>query len=171
MSQTSKRAQIFSIDLIMSAVIFIALIIITTSVFYFYSLRIEDAIVNEDLQIKSMQITDLLIKTKGAPYNWEDDPNNVNIIGLVTSDRKFSTVKLREFVKLDENTIKEKFNIEGFNFYLTLKDLNGALYGIGDGDTSEVGTKPDLTAKNIITIKRIGLYNGQKSFMEFTLWK
>ena len=42
---------------------------------------------------------------------------------------------------------------------------------MGDEDFSEVGIKPNINAKNVITIKRIGLYNGQNSFMEFTLWE
>jgi len=171
MSKTSKGGQIFSIDMVISASIFI--IVITTVIFiwYSYSLRLEENIKNEDLQIKAFQISELLIKQRGIPYEWEKESNKVKVLGLVSSDRTFSTKKLREFVKLNKSSIKEKLNIENYDFYFSLKDLNGALFQLGDENPSEAGTKPTQNAKNVINIKRMGLYGDQEVIMEFTLWK
>lgn len=167
----SKRGQVFSTDLVLSVSIFIILLLIVISFFYFYSLRISDAIKNEDLKFKALQISDVLAKSGGEPGNWESDPTNADVLGLAVSDRTFTTVKVKEFVKLDEDVIKNKLNIESFNFYFSLKDPNGALYDISDGDFSEVGSKPSLEAKKIVTIKRIVTYGGQEAFMEFSIWE
>ena len=165
-----KKAQIFSTDLMISASIFISLIIILISTFYFYSIRIRDNVKNEDLYIKTIQISDILLKTAGIPSDWETNSNNTKNIGLIDSDRIFSTSKIREFVNLSINTTKEKLNIEGYNFYFSLKDSNGALYNLTNS-FSETGIKPSLNAKWIIIIKRIGIYGGQKAYAEFILWE
>ena len=76
-----------------------------------------------------------------------------------------------EFVKLDEDDVKDKLNIENVNFYFSLKDPQGALYAVGSGEFSEAGSKPNLEAKNVVAIQRIGVYSGQDAFMEFILWE
>ena len=92
MLRTYKKAQLFSTDLFISASIFLVLIISVIAFFTFYSVRVDETIKNEDLNLRTLQITDLLLKSEGLPYNWEDDPGNLQIIGLVSDDRIFSTV-------------------------------------------------------------------------------
>ena len=171
MLKTYKKGQLFSTDLFISASIFLVLIISIIAVLTLYSVRFDETIKNEDIVLRALQITDILLKSEGEPYDWENNPGDVNVFGLVTSDRMFSTSKVREFVKLNENDVRDKLNVENVNFYFSLKDPQGALYAVGSGEFSEAGSKPSLEAKNVVAIQRIGVYSGQDAFMEFILWE
>lgn len=166
----SKKAQIISTDLMISAVIFILLISFVFLTISRYQTSINENIASHDINIKALQISDLLIKSRGEPTNWEDDISKLNTPGLASRDRTLLITKITEFLDLDYSIIKEKFNIENFDFYFALKELNGALAEI-DESPIEAGLKPELNATNVVTIKRIVLYGGNEKQVEVTLWK
>lgn len=168
MSVMYEKGQVFSLDAVMSIVIFMFLILILISSWYFYILRLDDNVKDDDLQFKTFQVSELLMKKIGYPSNW--DNTNVQILGLVSNPRIISATKLQEFVEMSESDIKERLNIENFNFYFSLKDYNGAMFVVGS-DFSEVGTKPGIGAENVFTLRRIGIYGGEEVVLEFVLWK
>jgi hypothetical protein len=166
----SKKAQIISIDLIISVIIFIILISFVFLTISRYQTSINENIASQDINVKALQISDLLVKSSGEPSNWEDDVSKLNTIGLASRDRSLHISKITEFLELDYNLTKEKFNVETFDFYFALKELNGALVEIDD-DNIEKGLSAGLNATNVVTIKRIVLYGGNEKRVEFTLWK
>ena len=165
-----KKGQVFSTDLMMSAIIFIILISFLFFTMTKYQSKINEAIKSDDMGLKTLQISDLLVESTGDPVSWEKDISKLNVIGLVSSDRKLSDSKLQEFIKLSYNTTKDKFNIMAFDFYFILKDINGATTQINN-TLIKSGKTPNLDAKNIITIKRLVLYGQNEKILEFTLWK
>ena len=165
-----KRGQIFSTDLIISATIFIILISFIFFIFTRYQAKLNENINSNDIGIKAIQISDLIVQSNGDPSNWEKDSSKINTIGLVSNDRKISGSKVLEFIKLNYNTTRDKFNIRSFDFYFILKELNSASTSI-NGTIIKSGKFPNSAAKNIITIKRLVLYGQNEKVMEFTLWK
>ena len=166
----SKKAQIISTDLMISVVIFILLSSFVFLTIFRYQAKINENIASQDINVKALQISDLLVKSSGEPSNWEDDTSKLNTPGLASRDRSLHISKITEFLDLDYNLTKEKFNVENLDFYFALRELNGNLVEINEEDVKK-GLNPGLNATNVVTIKRIVLYGGEEKHAEFTLWK
>jgi len=170
MLKMHKKAQIFSTDLIISAAIFMILISFVFFTFSRYQTKIDDSIRIQDMNLKALQITELLVKSSGEPVNWEENVSKLNIAGLVSSDRRLLESKITEFIELEYNTTKEKLKIMPYEFYFALKEINGGVAKI-NGEEAEKGIKPNLTSKNVLTIKRMVLYGQNEKIIEFTIWE
>ncbi|MBI2499527.1 hypothetical protein HYV88_04770 [Candidatus Woesearchaeota archaeon] len=166
----SKKGQVQSLDLFISATVFIILLVTLILVWDNFSKRLDNKIAYEDLSEKAIKITDILVETRGVPDKWENDADKVNVIGLVSNDRVLSSNKIEEFIDMEYDDVRELFNIEAYDFYFRIIDSNGALIQVHDNDV-ELGNKPSLSSKFVITIQRIVLNGGSEVVLEFTLWE
>ncbi len=164
----SKKAQLATMDFLGSIVIFVFLIITIILVWDLYNLRLNSNLENEETVFKLVKITDLLVETQGIPTNW--NTTNVQVIGLTSKDRKFDSNKLYLFKNLQYNKTRELFNIENYDFYFKITDLNGALIS-ANNQFIEIGPQPEVDNDSIITIRRFALYGSQKVILEFSVWK
>ena len=159
-----KKGQLFSLDLVASVVIFIILFAFIISLWNLYSTRLSENIYSEELQLLSFQITDLLVKSQGEPTNWENNPENVSVIGLKLNPNYLDSNKINAFLTLDYNLTKELFNIERFDFNFKILDLNG-------NTISETGLSSPETNSYIISNKRLVIIQNETRQISFTLWK
>src|SRR3989338_3341372 len=75
----NKKGQIFSIDLVVSVVVFIIIFIFLISLWNLYSDRLQENVSSEEMYLVSFQISDILLRTPGTPNNWEASSNAVTI--------------------------------------------------------------------------------------------
>ena len=158
-----KKSQIVMIDLMMAMFIFIVLLTAIMLFWNRYTLTANKQIEYEEAQFMAYQISDLLVKAKGKPLDWEKNLSNVHVIGLASSDRIISTSKVNAFLNISYNNSKKILNIPYYDFSFQIKDLGGnnitALYGKKAGEDF------------IISLRRYVLYENEKAIMELKLWK
>jgi len=157
-----RKAQVASIDLFIAITVFLILSVATIYTWNLYSTRLNESLNYEKMQLITLQITDLLVKNPGFPSGWEENINNLDVIGLAQDDRVLSQDKITAFIDLGYDVSKEKFNIEYYDYKFRLRDLsNNTLQESGQdfaGDTS-------------IVIERYVLVDDKKRIMEFMLWE
>jgi hypothetical protein len=158
----SKKSQMATTDLFIALFAATILIIIIIFAWNNYALILNEDVNYKEMQIKAFQTADLLIKSKGVPVNWEENPTNIDVIGLAASDRNLSTEKVSAFLNASYNITLKSLGIELYNFYFRLKDLNG----------TEIAEYRNASASNksIINIQRLVLYENKIDFFVFGLF-
>ena len=164
------KAELFSTDFIISIILFISIIIVTG--FYYNNLQsdIYQNYIRSDMQRKAISISDLLATSSGNPKYW--DATNVNVLGLQDSG-KINLTKFQELKKLDHNTVRNMLGTGVYNINITLKNETGSV--INEGGTVYTFGTPIINAKNVVTIKRLGIADIstqiKKVIMEVILWE
>jgi len=156
-----KKSQIAITDLFIA--LFVAAILITVIVFTWnkYTTILEEDISYNEMGVIAFQASDLLVKSKGEPLNWEENPTNVDVLGLASSDRNLSIRKIDAFVNLSYSNASKLLGTGFYNFYFKLKHINGTIL-------TEHGKTPNNT---VINVQRLVWYDDEKAFLEFALWK
>ena len=158
-----KKSQIVMIDLIMAIFVFIVLLTAILLFWNRYTITINKQSEYEEAQLIAYQVSDLFVKAKGVPYDWEKNLSNVHVIGLASSDRIISTSKVNAFLNISYNNSKKILNMPYYGYSFQIKDLQGnnltKFYG---GEASG-----DFT----ISLRRYIIYENEKAIMEFKLWK
>lgn len=158
-----KRAQLAVTDLFIA--LFVATILIVIIIFTWnrYTVILEENVDYEEMQIIAFQISDLLVKSKGEPEDWENDPNNVDVIGLASSDRELSPMKVEAFINLSYNITLKSLGAELYDYYFQLKHINGtkmAEHGVIFPPNSSV-----------VNVPRLVIYENEEAIVEFAVWK
>jgi hypothetical protein len=160
----SKKAQIFSLDAVLSIVGFIVVFVFLLSLWNLYSIRLQENIITEELNLLAFQITDVFTKTAGVPNNWENNPSNTSVIGLISSPGFLDGNKLTAFLNLNYNTTRSLLNIERFEYYFEVKDVDG-------NSLNATGKKIENSTSNSISITHFMLQQNETRQISFTLWK
>ncbi len=160
----TKRSQIAIIDLLIA--LFMATILIVVIVFAWnrYTMILEEDTGYKEMQIIAFQTADLLVKSKGEPENWEENPDNVYTIGLASSDRNLSEDKVYAFVNnISYANASKSLGVTFYDFYFKLKHINGT-------KMAEYGKTLALN-KSTVNVQRLVSYKNEKAIAEFALWK
>ena len=163
-----KKAQLVSIELIVSIAVFMVLIVGVIIFWNIYSIRFNKDIDRNELAIKLVKISDTFVENQGFPTAWNE--TNVQVIGLVNNDRTLNTNKLSSFKNVTYSGIKAILNIDAYDFYFRIIDLQGATVS-ANGQIIEIGSQPGANEESVITIRRFLLYGSKKVIMEFSIWK
>ena len=158
----NKKGQIFSIDLVVSVVVFIIIFIFLISLWNLYSDRLQENVSSEEMYLVSFQISDILLRTPGTPNNWEAGSNAVTI-GLELSPGFLDQNKIDSFLAYDYQEVKEMFNIERFEYNFKIFDVDRNLLGSSGEAPSE--------AEQVVSINRFALIGNETREILFTLWK
>lgn len=163
-----KRGQAVVTDLFIAIAIFIVLVTITTIIWDLYTIRLKMRQEFEDMIVKSIQISDQLVKNPGYPSDWEfniaSNPDYIKIIGLAEDNRILSTEKVEKFrTSMTDQKIKDLFKIGLYNYYFTIKEKSGSIL-------LAKGINP-VGSFNTVNLARLIVYKNQTRIMEFALWK
>ncbi len=163
-----RKSQIAVMDLLIALFIATILIVLIVFVWNRYAVTLNENTEYNEMKIIAFQASDLLVKTKGKPENWEDDVGNVKVLGLASHDRNLSIDKVSKMdgVGGDDISYADASKVLGtgfYDFYLQIKYVSGT-------DIVNYGTSvpPD---KSIVSVRRFVEYNNEKAILEFTLWK
>ncbi len=121
----SKKSQIAVTDLFIALFMATITIIIIMFAWNRYTIILNEESDYRELEIIAFQTADLLVKSDGKPQNWENNPLNVEVIGLATEDRNLSLEKVYAFVNLSYNFTLRSLGLELYDFYFQLKGFNG----------------------------------------------
>lgn len=157
-----KKAQLFSLEAILSIIVFMFVMLFLLSFWNIVSTRLNSAAASGELELQAAQITDILVSSRGFPEAWENDSASVIIPGLMFNPHNLEQQKVDAFVALNYSVIKHAFNIERFDFRFDVRDANGNLL-------SGVGVYPS-TDDEAIVFQRFALINNQTRQVLFTLW-
>lgn len=141
----SRTGQAISLDLFFAIAIFAILMTVIIVVWNIYTVRLNEGIEYNEMQIVSFQVTDFLVK-------------NV----LVDFDRNFSNSKVNSFFNLSYDETRDMLNIMNYDYYLAIMDVNG---------TSLVDKGVSASGEKIISLRRYVLYQNEKAILLFKLWK
>lgn len=162
MLRAGRRGQIVSYDLLVAVVVF--LLIFTFSIVLWVDNL--NKVVSEqalgEMQFAATELTDALISSQGNPSNWHILPS-YDKIGLVEEKRVISIDRLNAFRSENYLTLKEKMNIEDYNFYITI-----------DTDTNTVFEYPEgaiISGMHSLTVRRGIEYSGEIAVFSLTLFK
>lgn len=154
------KGQVWSLDLAVSMIIFIGALASVVFAWNFMSTGTIESQEMKSLQLKSLGISDSLMRTPGIPEDW--NKSNVVVIGLVT-DGLLDRHKVEQLISMDHNKTLQLLDLGGYDFYFEISDINGTVYN----NTLPV-ISPD--AKIIVPSERYATYNGRAAKVKFVIW-
>jgi hypothetical protein len=159
----SPEGQLFSMDFMAAAVIFLLIMGMIICNWNFTKARMDETSDLIELERKNYLLSDMLVKTQGYPTSWENNQSSSNIsaLGLAKADRQISHDKVRAFKRFDEQMLRQILNLGSTNFELVMHDVDGAvLLRAGDSPAGDYAVKTS----------RIVMYEGRAAFFDITLW-
>lgn len=153
---SKKRSQASMLDLFMGAFLFIILITFVMITWNNYNNRLYERLIYEQIELKTFQVSDLLVRSSGSPTNWEDNISSLKVIGLADKDRILSTNKVAAFVNLSNDNVTKILNLENYNFYFKLGSYIS-------------GSTPNGTIS--VSLRRYVIFENATEEIQFILWK
>jgi len=160
------KAQIWSFDYVVSAVIFVTAMII---ILFFWSNATTQTLEQtqlSEMQEKTLTVSDVLIRNPGSPDNWTN--LTVVVLGLAGEEKILDRDKLFNFTYTDYTKSKSILGIGKFEFYFQLLYSNDTQVAI-DGVNITVGLLP-VDAKIVTPVERYVLLDGEIVKVNFYLW-
>lgn len=155
-----SKAQISITDFSIGVTIAIILFIVLIPNLNTYPVRLNEEQDKNEMLITAFQTSDSLVKTAGSPSLWENNINNITVIGLAESDRNLSTNKVNGLIDMDYSDAKRFFGFYDFYFRILDYSNNGIIvYGLPFNGTSSVN------------LRRHIIYDDENAIMELTLWE
>ena len=161
----NKKAQLFSLDGLTSMFICIIMVLFILAMWNLYSLRLNENITAEEMQLFAFQITDLMINYEGMPSNWHNDPLNASVIGLQDENRGLHEKKLNTLMTMNYTRVKQLLNIERFEYFMEVYDDNGNLL-------NSSGSSPEnQTVEGQVAALRFSTIGNAARQIRLTLWR
>ena len=188
-STARLKAQVWSTDFSVSAVIFITMVAL---IFFVFNITSQDAASQaalSDMQNRGLEASEALVRTPGYPPGWNSW--NVQVVGLATQENSLNNSKIFSFLGMDYSNSKTALGLESYEYNFSLENLDGtAFYLVGNldeppGGFGSVGeTEPPEpvpfriekglpldSAKDILPIERYVLIDGQIKRMKLIVWR
>lgn len=89
--------------------------------------------------IQASHTSSFLISTPGYPENWEQNPDDVEIVGFADPDHLVQSSKLDAF-KNELDPSEQRELLQTGNYYMTIENDTHVMETLGDDDYSEAST-------------------------------
>lgn len=156
----SKGQSVMS-DFLIAIVILFIIIALSASIWNrsVSNLRLKEE--RTEMENLAISITDQLIRNFGIPGDW--NKTNVMVIGLAKEDNVLDSEKVTNLINLEKDKTKTLLAVRNYNFIFRLRNISeNILVEYGDLPTN---------AKEVVIVRRIILYKGRPSIMDFGLWE
>ena len=150
------KGQIWSMDFVASVVILALVLVPALFLWQDISSNAGEQKKILDMEQRVLEISDALANTQGSPENWTNE--TVALPGLKGSGVSLSGQKIS---MLNETSYQRLKNIFGYDFYISIKDVNGTLI-------MEKGKAP--ASETVAISKRAAIYNNRIVSIEILLW-
>lgn len=160
MVEIRKRGQAAVMDLFVAISVFIILTTILTLTWDLYNIRINNRFTYDDMVLKTLQISDILVRTQGIPPDFV--PQSAQSIGLARRDYTLDNRRVARVAAMNESDFKNIMKINLYEFYLVVRDQSGAA-------NATLGKPP--AGKSTVNLLRYVMYDGRQVGFEFSLWK
>ena len=154
-----RKGQITSGDFVLASILFLSMVLFMALFWFVMLADVGHAVEKDVLEATAIPVSDLLLKTPGTPPHWEEDPENVEGIGLVSSQNILAEGKLGNFTGISYEDAKETMGLSE-EFYFYVEDFEGnRLHETGN---STIGDQA-------ISLTRFALLNGEKVRMRLII--
>ncbi len=160
-----KKAQIVMADLLFVVIILIILFTVSIAMWNTSMIRVAQKEELINLESTAIAVSDLLVKTKGVPENWEE--TSPTTIGLSNTSNVLDSRKLSKFVDLNYDDAKRLLG--GYDFFFQINNTNDQIVTV-DGRQMASGLQP-ASAKTVVNARRIALLGNQLVFLNLMVWK
>ncbi|MFH1390953.1 MAG: hypothetical protein ABIH20_01440 [Candidatus Diapherotrites archaeon] len=155
----STKGQIFSVDMILAAIVF--LFIITSTIVFSNEINNNVILAEKDNLRKETAITaaSALVYSSGSPANWENlaDLNNVSSIGIAKTRNFLDSEKVSKLVDLNQTNYSAVKYLLGVSKY----GLKISVLNLQDKSVlAEFGLEPE-SDDSVSAVNRFAYYNGQ----------
>lgn len=158
-----SKGQIISYDFMVAMVLFLLIFLTLNSIWVgIFSSVIENQMQNQ-MQDSTYKALEVMIKTKGYPQNWEDDPVNAEAIGLAKRKNVFDDGKVDAFKTMDYDLSKELMGLGVFDY-----NLNVNAFGTANDFTKGIALPTD---KDIYATSRIVNYKGVEAIVTLYVFR
>jgi hypothetical protein len=150
-----------SFDFVFASLIFILILGFSIVAYSNYAdnyLLIEN---KRTLESSVISVSEILVKSKGVPRNWENNVSALQVLGLAESVNILSIDKVSAFDSLSVNQTKSLLGISN-DLYITIKSVDGELF-FSKGN--------DLDNTSSVSIERIVYYNRSISRLQVKLYE
>jgi len=155
----------WSIDFVISAVIFLLVIVLVIFAWNYTNSQVAEQIEFNEIESTALTVSDSLIRTSGIPADWNQ--TNVNVIGLAIEDNILNDTKASRFVNLSYADARVLL-VGKYNFYFELDHINGTII-VYNGTNMTAGIYPANSAI-IVPVERYVLYQNKPARMKFIVW-
>jgi hypothetical protein len=154
------RGQVSSIDLLAAVLIF-TMIFFSLRGFWMDSMSkaINDS-TNLEMQIKSTEALDVLLKTPGHPIDWNE--STIELIGLAQKPGVLDEDKLNSFSLMDYSLAREKLGLGKYDFSFDINSVN-PLFNKSIGKSSDLNTI-------VFSVNRTVVYKGGEASVIFKVF-
>lgn len=166
------KAQIFSLDMVIAAGIFILILLSAAALWSYAGEKISIEESRNDMEMIARNSMSSLVETKGNPVNWNDyEFNSTNIYSLGIADEflVLNESKITSLQSSNYDIAKMILGILGpdYEFIINIDTWNGSAYL----DDYEIGIPPNSTASDIVVVERVVLLNNTWAKTRMKLWK
>lgn len=161
------KGQIWSIDFIVSVVIFIIMI---TALFFSFDILSRDAQKQNELLLMQdlvLEVTESLVRSPGYPLDWDNE--TVGIIGLARDENVLDQNKVMEFLNVSYNSSRAFLSMTYYDFNFSIEYLNGSVMNLDGFDISK-GIDCSY-ASDVLAVNRFVILNGSISKLKLVLCK
>jgi len=159
------KAQIWSADFVVSAVIFFTVLFLVMFVWNYANIQGAETLQLKDIESKALTVSDALIRAPGLPFDWNE--TTVRVIGLAAEENVINKTKALRFVNL--TYIQSRALLTGrYEFYFELTHVNGTVIN-ESGINLTQGILP-LNPSVVVPVERYVLYDDEIKRMKLLVW-
>lgn len=165
------KAQVWSIDFIVSVMAFTAVVALMLFVWKSASTQAGESIRIGELQKVALNAADMLVRSPGIPPNWTSE--GVVFMGLAEREGVISPDKVSEMLGTGYNESRKALHIGSGEFYISLRDYNGTLLNVtaaGNQTAAEHGSYPNGSGF-VVPVERYVLFNGELARLRLIVWE
>ena len=166
-----NKGQVISTEFLFAIFILIILLVLGVSLWNLTATRLSEDLIKTELATSAIEVSDYLLKSQGAPTDWEENITNLASLGLgaTLKGNKLDRDKVSALLNLDYDKIKESLGIKSYEFYFKITDLSSNLIQIS-GNNTEVGLKPNASSHSVNS-QRIAILGNEFVYMNVITWK
>lgn len=157
------KAQVFSLDFVVGVFVFILIFTIGLHWWNATTNSLIEGMISSDIEHKADAILQLLVTTKGSPYNWD---LNADQYGLATEMYALDKDKVERFVNYsvdNYDVVRKNLGIVDYEFNFKIKSpTQGPLY--------DTGRFPPYV-EEIVRISRVAHLDGSPVEVELLVWR
>lgn len=157
------RGQTTSLEFFVVGGVVSMIVIFSFITFDLSSSRTNEARQKTEMELIAVDIVDGLVKTSGAPGDWEYSPSTATSFGLAKSPLSLDAVKIHQFSLLDYNGSKSVLGIQNYQYFFRVKFLN-------DTVIKQSGVRPS-NPKTVVNPTMAATLNNTVVHLDFMLWR
>jgi len=163
-----------AVDFLFAVLVFLLVLNAALGIMDSGTRTVSDKALLGELEEKTTQTLDALVRTYGIPNDWETlDIADIEAIGLAKRDRALDIDKVSKFAEWGQAYASDDYNklksllLIGYDYYFSISDSDGTvLYSAPD--QGDIPTKWD--AMTAVNVKRVVNLEGSEALAELTIY-